>query len=80
MLTFIPLWSPAASPSISAPRCVHVVPFHAYTRTWPRSLLVTVPSFRRAPIATIVPSADKLTLLAPSKPPLWSFVASPSIS
>ena len=34
-LTDRPLWSPAASPSISKPNCVHDDPSHLYTRTCP---------------------------------------------
>ena len=35
--TEYPEWSPAASPSMSAPTWVHVPPLSAYTRTWPAS-------------------------------------------
>ena len=65
-----------ASPSISTPRCIHEVPFHTYTRTWPL-LLPFTPSFKYAPIATIDPSAD---MLRPCKYVLSSPVPSPSIS
>ena len=68
-----PELSPAASPSISAPSCTQVPELSSYTLTWPASL--PLPSFFRAPMATIVPSEDRDT-----EYPEWSFAASPSIS
>ena len=49
-----------AAPSISAPRCLHVLPLKSYTRTCPLSRPFA-PKFIGAPTATTVPSADKLT-------------------
>eukprot|EP00982_Pelagococcus_subviridis_P007899 30773-Pelagococcus_subviridis.AAC.4 len=51
--------SPAASPSMSSPSCVHAFDSYRYTRTCPA--LVPVPSFRYAPTATIFPSPDTAT-------------------
>src|SRR5690554_3319302 len=58
-LTDHPDWSKAASPSISSPCCIHTPDRNLYTRTWPAS--VPLPSLPRAPIATVKPSALKLT-------------------
>ena len=76
-LTEYPLKSVGASPSMSAPRCFHWFGksgvFHSYTRTCPA--FEPFPSLYRAPIATIVPSSERLT-----EYPLWSLAASPSMS
>ena len=58
---------------MSSPSLVQADPFQLYTLTWPA--LLALPSFRYAPIATVVPSEDKETL-----PPDRSSLASPSMS
>ena len=71
--TLIPLWSFAASPSISWPICTQEVPIKSYILTCPE--LEPLSSFEGAPIATLVPSA-----LRETENPLLLDPASPSIS
>ena len=49
----------AASPLMSLPRWVQVLPLKAYTRTCPAPL--PPPPLKRAPMATVAPSADMAT-------------------
>ena len=67
--------SPAASPSMSLPRCTQAeVPlFQVYTRTCPASL--ALPSFKKAPMAIVLPSDESAT-----EDPDKSNTASPSMS
>jgi len=60
-LTLNPDKSSAVSPSISLPICVHVPFKFSYILTWPDK--APLPSLPPAPMATILPSLDKLTLL-----------------
>ena len=69
-LTDQPETSYAASPSISLPCFVQVPDTHLYTRTWPEKL-----PLYGAPMATVLPSDDRLT-----EKPERSFPTSPSIS
>ncbi len=57
--TEYPDWSPAASPSISDPTCTQTPLESLYIRTWPA--LIPVPPLPYAPMATILPSAEKYT-------------------
>ena len=72
-LTELPDRSPADSPSISSPNFVQLSFAYWYILTWP--LPSPFPSFPVAPIATMVPSEERLT----DRPDI-SPSASPSIS
>ena len=71
--TEFPDSSPAASPSISEPTCVHVPLIFLYILTSPAKL--PVPLLYHAPIATILPS-----LLSETEFPDRSRIVCPSIS
>src|SRR5688572_4135836 len=70
-----PEWSPADSPLMPPPSCVHTPPFSQNTRTCPASLPLA--SFSGAPIARRLPSEEKemLCLLVFASP-----AATPSMS